>query len=156
MINVEHLNAVIQKPHYRIERVNVQVFGPWTPMYELRIKIRGRWVFVTREHIILNTEDGRLSALIRLKDRAERFNSKLGYYKLHGHGDHPLNEFNFPEGKGLEDFTRLTPYDHQWLWNFGGNHKHYSAAFTYLIWDRKLAGEVRGKLKGLGLPKERG
>ena len=155
MINVEYLEIVFQKPHYCIQRVNVQVFGPWTPMYELTVKIRRRWIFVVREHILLNTEDGRQSALDRLKTRAQRFNSKLGYYRLHGRHDHPLDEFTFKKGGGLEDFTRLVPYDGKWLWNFGGNHRNYSAAFTYLVWDRKLAGDIRQRLKVLGLPKRK-
>jgi len=150
MINVEDLGVIYQKPHYRIKRVNVQVFGEsWTPLYQLEAKIRGLWIFIVREHIILDTDGGRRSALDRLKDKSERFASKLGFFKIYGHQNHPLEEFDFKEGGGFEDFTKLVSSDGQkWLWAFHGNHKHYSAAFQYLIWDRKLAGEIRRRLKG--------
>lgn len=151
MINIEELGIIYQKPHYRIKRVNVQSFGPWTPLYQLEAKIRGRWIFIVREHIILDTDDGRRSALDRLKNKSERFDSKLGFYKVYGHQNHPLEEFDFKEGGGFENFTKLvSSVGQKWLWAFHGNHKHYSAAFQYFIWDRKIAGEIRRRLKERG------
>jgi len=152
MINIDELGIIYTKPHYRIKRVNVQTFGPWTPLYQLEVKIRGRWIFVVREHIILDTDDGRLHALSRLKDKARIFDPKLGFYKIYGHQNHPLEEFDFREGGGfMEDFTELVPsIEKKWLWTFHGNHRHRSAAFKYLIWDRKLAGEIRRRLNERG------
>ena len=151
MINIEDRGIIYQKPHYRIKRVNVQTFGPWESMYQLEVKIRGRWIFVVREHILLDTADGRSSALDRLKGKAGRFDSKLGFYKIYGHHNHPLEEFDFKEGGGFEDFTKLaSPIGQKWLWAFHGNHKRYSAAFQYFIWDRTLAGEIRRRLNERG------
>lgn len=147
MWDVTYGDIVFKKPRYQIQEVTVDSgFGPPSPLFELKVKIRGRLVFVRREHIILNTKEGRASALARIKETGERFNPQTGYFKIYGHNNSPLNEFKFTQGGGLEDFTWIERLGRPQLWRFTGNHRHYSAAFSYLIWDAKLAGKVKKRL----------
>ncbi len=55
--------------------------------------------------------------------------------------------------KKLNEGMSVFGYDEEdKLWRFIGNYKHYSGAFCFLIWDEKLAEEVRKMLvqKGYG------
>lgn len=156
MWNAEYGKVIYKRPHYQVQEVCVSGFGPAQPMLELQIKLRGRFIFARREHIISNTAEGRKNALERIKATGAKFSIKQGYLKLYGHNDRPLEEFSFKDGGGLEDFAHMSHRTgRQWLWDFHGNHKHYSAAFWYIVWDRTLAAKIRGKLNALGLPKPR-
>lgn len=154
MWNAEYGKVIYRRPHYRIQEVCVGGFGPAQPMLELQIKIRGRFIFARREHIISNTPEGVKNALERIKATGDKFAAKQGWLKLYGYNDTPLDEFSFKDGGGLEEFAHISPRTaKQWLWDFHGNHRLYSAAFWYIVWDRDLASQIKGKLKELGLPK---
>lgn len=147
MWDVTYGDIVFKKPRYQIQYVIVHSgFGPPSPLFELKVKIRGRLVFVRREHIILDTKEGRASALARIKETGERFNPQAGYFRIYGHNNSPLAELKFTQGGELEDFTSIERLGRPQVWRFGGNHRCYSAAFSYLIWDAKLAARVKKHL----------
>ncbi len=146
MWEVTYGDVVFKKPRYQIQEVTVDGFGPSSPLFELRVKIRGRLVFARREHIISNTKEGRANALSRIRQTGEHFKPEVGYLRDYGHNNSPLKELDFVEGGGLEDFTSIERHGRPQLWIFHGNHRQYSAAFRYLIWDAKLAAEIKKRL----------
>lgn len=148
MYNCDYGAVIFKKPKYQIQEVVVSLgFGPPSPLLELQVRIRGQAVFVTREHIILQTKEGRQSALERLKPLGERFDRLAGFLKVYGHNKTPLAEFSFKEGGGFESFASIERVDHRNVWIFHGNHKCYSAVFRYLIWDLALARRIKSKLE---------
>ena len=131
------VKTVEETPQYRIDEVKVWVlwYG-YKPMKKLYLKIDGKLIAVRRYDSI--DEDSVLPR--HLSQVEEAF--KRGYFCLYGKGD-PLEEFSDP----LEDFTQLvdcpeTPK----VKRFWGNHKKYSAAFYYIVWNEKIIEEIKKRL----------
>ena len=127
------VRTVEDAPLYRVDEVRVWSLGRYEPMMKLMLKINGRLVFV-RRYDMSEAEFKLPQHLKRLKETFEK-----GYFCIYGRG-HPLEEFSDP----LDDFTSLDDTEVQGVKRFGGNHKEYSAAFHYLIWNRELIEEIEG------------
>jgi len=129
---------------YRVDLVDVEVWGERTRMYKLVLKVDGKEIPVQRCHYDFE-----------LPDLIERIDNSKGFYCNYGKG-HPLAEFSDPLRlfEGGRPFTEVEKRDNVWV--FCGNHKEYSGAFRYLIWDRKLAHEVIKRLENERLRAEGG
>ena len=137
MDSVIFVRTVKETSQYRIDEVKLWVL--WHG-YELRkelyLKIDGKLIFVRR----YDSVDEDLILPKHLSQIEEAF--RRGYFCIYGKGD-PLEEFSDP----LEDYTRLvdcseTPR----VKRFCGNHKKYSAAFSYIIWNEKIIEEIKKRL----------
>ena len=130
-----YVRTVEDTPLYRIDEVKFWSLGRYELMKKLMLKINGKLVFVRRydraeEEFVLSKH------LKQVESAFER-----GYFCLYGKGD-PLKEFSDP----LDDFTSLDDIEVQGVKRFGGNHRRYSAAFNYLIWNRELIEEIERRL----------
>ena len=130
-----YVRTVEDAPLYRVDEVRVWSLGRYEPMKKLMLKINGELVFV-RRYDKIEAEIVLPEHLKQVKDAFER-----GYFCLRGKGD-PLEEFSDP----LEDLTKMEDTEVEGIKRFGGNHKRYSAAFDYLIWDRELIEEIEKRL----------
>ena len=130
-----YVRTVEDAPLYRVDEVRVWSLGRYELMKKLMLKINGKLVFV-RRYDKIEAEIVLPEHLKQVKDAFER-----GYFCLYGKGD-PLKEFSDP----LEDFTRIEDTEVEGVKRFGGNHKRYSAAFHYLIWNRELIEEIEKRL----------
>ena len=131
-----YVRTVEDTPLYRVDEVKIWSSGRYKPMLELMLKINGRLVFVRRYDRV----DAELVLPKHIKQVEEAF--ERGYFCLRGKGD-PLKELSDP----LLDFARMEDTEVEGVKRFSGDHKRYSAAFNYLIWNRELIEEIEKRLK---------
>jgi len=114
----------------------VMVDNGWgTPekMYKLYVKHNGSWYWFRRAYF-------RPYGLRELQSLAENYDPGSGYFCTHGKGC-PLEEF---EDLPLREFTSIE--DCGDYYSFIGNHKHYSGAFGYKIFDPVLAEKIESMI----------
>ena len=131
-----HVRTVEDTPLYRVDQVRVWSLGRYEDMLKLMLKIHGKLVFVRRYDMA--------EAETKLREHLERLRETFdkGYLCLYGRG-HPLEEFTDP----LDEITSLDDTEAEGVKRFGGNHREYSAAFNYLIWNRELIEEIERRLR---------
>ena len=130
-----YVRTVEDTPLYRVDEVKIWSSGRYKPMLELMLKVNGGLVFVRRYDRV----DAELILPKHIKQVEDAF--ERGYFCLRGKGD-PLKEFSDP----LEDLTKIEDTEVEGVKRFSGNHKRYSAAFDYLIWDKELIEEIEKRL----------
>jgi len=131
-----NVRTVEDTPLYRVDQVRVWSLGRYEDMLKLMLKINGKLVFV-RRYDMAEAEFRLPEHLKRLKETFEK-----GYFCIYGRG-HPLDEFSDP----LDETTYLYNTEVEGVKRFGGNHREYSAAFNYLIWNRELIEEIERRLR---------
>lgn len=132
-VTIEHNGA-----KYVVERVIPNTWWNRSPMYEIRAITPVGEIFVIRR-------DYSFDVLIDMIMKIRQYD---GYVKMYGKYEHPLEEFKDELEEVLTELSRVRgkPY-----WIFGGNHKKYSAAFRYAIYDENLVREVAERMRKLQL-----
>ncbi len=139
------LENLVNKPAYRIDKVNVQ-FGTYTPepMLKLMIKIGDAWVFVERKDIHYGPKVEAMY-LRDLTEMGESHKEDSGFFCVYGKGK-PLDELQ----DQLNDATHFGLLG-EGVWTFAGNHEQYSGAFQYWVWDPKLIEQIKNSLLFQGI-----
>jgi len=126
------IRTIKETDAYRIDLVELESWGERKPMHRLILKINDEEVFVRRYD--------ELDVKYDLPDHIRRIDPSKGYFCLYGKG-HPLDEFSDP----LEEFTHISKHTNN-VYSFVGNHKEYSGAFYYLVWDKELINKIKASL----------
>jgi len=150
-MTVKDIKILKQTNNYRITLCYVSVFGNGERKERLEIKIKNKWVFV-QNYYHFNDEKN-FEKYSDALEHAKRFNPKQGWFKNYGQGT-PLDQFKksfkysfskdsqttVKDFEILENFTEIFKVGN--IWQFHGNHRKISAAFQFLIWDKKLKKEI--------------
>jgi len=146
----QEFETIEESEKHRIAVVMIEsAFDEPHKMYKLYIKNGDNWFSFRRA----SYGSGKyFYGLRELQKLAKNYNPGKGFFCTHGIGD-PLKEFTKGvydlEPLPLEPFTSLTRQEGYWA--FGGNHRNYSGAFGYKIFDQWLAEMVYNSLSKDGV-----
>ena len=135
----EFIKTLEETDTYRVDEVNLDYCEFWEKanyhMKKLVLKIDGKEISVRRYDFVGYEEN-------ILQTHIKHINLKRGYFcayskNVYGEGD-PLDELL----KGdLEDYTFIEENE-DGLWRFLGNHRTYSGAFMYFLWNKDIVDKI--------------
>lgn len=139
-----HLKTLEEGKNYKVNLIFYEGMFEKKEMIELRGIVDGKEFFIYRSE---NWD----VYLKELSELGKKINPRLGYFKLYGPHDHPLDEFL--DELRLEILAKRCMLNqdryNSEVYIFWGNHEHYSGVFRYFVWDKRLIEKIASKLSEL-------
>jgi hypothetical protein len=144
MIPIEtFIENLVTEPDYKVDKVNVRVFGDPEPMFKLSIKVHDCWIPIVRKDCYFP------SYLNDLKEMGSKHKQELGVFCHYGNGK-PLEECATELRKDYTHFAELA----EGIYVFAGNHEHFSSAFQYYVWNRGVIEAIQYSLMFQGFKRD--